>query len=215
MRYFLLFGALVAVAVVGIAGLRGSKSRKPPIYIFADMKRQPKLRPQTSDGFFADGLSSRLPVPGTIPRSAPMHVGNQLVYLWQDCPVTTGRVTGTTNFLETNPVPVTQQLLHRGQQVFNINCAACHSQVGDGNGVPHRINAMPVIGNLHDKRIVELTDGEIFHTISYGKNLMPGYAANIPVMDRWAVIAYVRALQLSWLGDPSDVPAAERANLKQ
>lgn len=213
MRYFLLICALVTVAVVGIAGFRGSKSRKPPLYIFPDMKLQPKLRPQNTDGFFTDGLSSRLPVPGTIARCQPIRVGDQAVYPWEDSPITTGRVTGTTNFIETNPLPVTDELLQRGEQVFNINCAACHSRLGDGNGVPKRIAAMPVVANLHDKRIVELTDGELFNTISYGKNLMPGYAANIPIQDRWAAIAYLRALQLSWLGTERDVPEADRGAL--
>jgi len=215
MRYFLLIFVLIAVAVVGVAGFRGDKSRKPPLEIFPDMKRQPKLRPQTANAFFADGLSSRLPVAGTIPRSQPIHAGNQLVYPWQDSPVTTGFITGTTNFVETNPLPVTDELLQRGEQVFNINCAACHSRLGDGNGVPKRIGAMTVVANLHDKRIVELTDGELFNTISNGKNLMPGYAANVPIQDRWAAIAYLRALQLSRLGSVEDVPEAMREKFKK
>ena len=81
--------------------------------------------------------------------------------------------------METNPLPVTDELLQRGQQVFNINCAACHSKLGDGNGIPKRIGAMAVVANLHDKRIVELPDGELFNTVSYGKGLMQGYAANL------------------------------------
>lgn len=215
MRYFVLILVLVIAAVIGIAGCRGTRFRQPPLYIFPDMERQPKLRPQTADGFFADGLSSRLAVPGTIPRGEPIHVGTQLVYPWQDSPVNTGRVTGTTNFVETNPVPVTAELLQRGQEVFNLNCAACHSRLGDGNGVPKRINAMPVVADLHDKRIVELTDGELFNTVSYGKNLMPGYAGNIGIQDRWAAIAYLRALELSRLGSLEDVPPAERARLEK
>lgn len=215
MRFFLLIFVLVTVAVVGIAGFRGDMSRKPPLEIFPDMKRQPKLRPQTANAFFADGLSSRLPVQGTIARSQPIRVGDQVFYAWQDMPVTTGFVTGTTNFIETNPMPVTDALMQRGEQVFNINCAACHSKLGDGNGVPKRINAMAVVANLHDKRIVELTDGELFNTISNGKNLMPGYAANIPIPDRWAAIAYLRALQLSRLGILADVPESMRGSLKK
>jgi hypothetical protein len=74
---------------------------------------------------------------------------------------------------------------------------------------------MAVVGNLHDKRIVELTDGELFNTISYGKNLMQGYAANLPVQDRWAAIAYLRALQLSRLGTLDEVPEAMRGTLKK
>jgi mono/diheme cytochrome c family protein len=200
---------------VGILGFRGSHFRRPPLYIFPDMERQPKLRPQTANAFFDNGLSSRLPVAGTIARSQPIHVGDKLVYPWQDSPVTTGLVAGTTNFVELNPLPVTDELLHRGQQVFDITCAACHSKVGDGNGTPKRIGAMAVVGNLHDKRIVELADGELFNTISYGKNLMQGYAANLPVQDRWAAVAYLRALQLSRLGALDEVPEAVRGTLRK
>jgi mono/diheme cytochrome c family protein len=160
-------------------------------------------------------MSSRLPVAGTVARSQPIRVGEKQVYPWQDTPLTTGLVTGTTNFVELNPLTVTDELLHRGQQVFDITCAACHSKVGDGNGTPKRIGAMAVVGNLHDKRIVELTDGELFNTISYGKNLMQGYAGTLPIQDRWAAIAYLRALQLSRLGTLDEVPEAARGSLKK
>ncbi len=214
MRYFLLILLLTVLSIIGIAGCRGSKSRRSPLYIFPDMKRQPRLRPQTANGFFEDGRSSRLPVPGTIPRSEPLRVGDQCVYAWQDLPVNTGRIAGTTNFIENLPLPVTAQMLRRGREVFDISCAACHSRLGDGNGVPKRIGAMAVVANLHDKRIVELTDGELFNTISYGKNLMPGYAANIGIQDRWSVVAYLRALQLSQLGTVNDLPAEIRDKLR-
>ncbi|MGO8926879.1 MAG: c-type cytochrome [Limisphaerales bacterium] len=214
MRYFLAILTLCALATVGVLGFRGSHFRKPPLYIFPDMERQPKLRPQTASAFFDNGLSSRLPVAGTVARSQPIRVGEKLIYPWQESPVTTGLVTGTTNFVELNPLPVTDELLQRGEQVFNINCAACHSKLGDGNGTPKRIGAMAVVADLHDKRIVELADGELFHTISYGKNLMQGYAANLPIQDRWAAIAYLRALQLSRLGSLDEVPDALRRTLK-
>ena len=215
MRYFLAIFVLGVLAVVGVLGFRGSHFRKPPVYIFPDMERQPKLRPQTANGFFDNGMSSRLPVAGTVARSQPIQVGDKLVYPWQDSPVATGRVTGTTNFVEVNPLPVTADLLQRGQKVFDINCAACHSKVGDGNGTPKRIGAMAVVANLHDKRIVALTDGELFNTASYGKGLMQGYAGNLTLEDRWAAIAYLRALQLSRLGALDDVPEAARGTLKK
>ena len=215
MRYFLLILALAVVTVVAVAGKRGALSRRPPIEIFPDMVRQPKLRPQTRNNFFPDQFSSQVAVAGTIPRTAPLQVGTNLVYPWQDLPVNTGRITGTTNFLENNPLPVTAELLRRGQERFDIHCAACHTRMGDGNSVAKRIAAMPVVANLHDKRIVELPDGEIFNTISYGKNLMQGYAANLDVGDRWAIIAYLRALQLSRLGLIGDVPEAVRSTLKK
>ncbi len=204
MRYFLLIFALCVLTVVGIAGRRGSLSRRPPIELFPDMNRQPKLRPQTPDAFFADGRSSRLPVPGTIAQEDTHY---------EDLPVNTGRVTGATNFVETIPVPVTATLIARGQQRFNINCSPCHGMQGDGNGVVKKLG-LATVANLHEKRIVELADGEIFNTITYGKNTMGPYGANVTIEDRWAIIAYLRALQLSQLGAIDDVPEPARAALK-
>jgi mono/diheme cytochrome c family protein len=214
MRYFLLIFGVAVLLVMLIAGKRGDLTRNRPLQIFADMKRQLKLRPQTANGFFANGLSSQLPPPGTIAQSQPLNVGGQEVYPFEDAPVNTGRVTGTTNFVELNPFPVTEQLLARGQQRFTIYCSPCHGGLGDGNGITKKIGAMAVVANLHDKRIVELADGEIFNTVSHGKNNMQGYAPQIPVEDRWAVIAYLRALQLSQLGSVDDLSPETRAKLK-
>ena len=215
MRYFLLILGVGVVVVMLIAGKRGDTSRKPPIYIFPDMKRQLKLRPQTANGFFANGLSSQVPPPGTIAQSKPMNVGGKEVYPFEDVPVNTGRVPGTTNFVELSPFPVTAQLLARGQQRFTIYCAPCHGATGEGKGITQKIGAMAVVGNLHDKRMVEMPDGEVFNTISNGKTLMGAYGPQIPVEDRWAIIAYVRALQFSRLGSADDLAPELRANLKK
>lgn len=213
MRHLLLGFALLVVAVVGVAGFRGGLSRRPPIEIFPDMDRQPKLRPQTHSTFFADGLSSRTHLEGTIARSQPIRVGDQAFHPWQDAPVITGREPGTTNYVAHNPLPVSAVLLERGRQRFTINCSPCHGQLADGNGIPRKIGAMGVVGNLHDKRIVQQTDGELFHVISEGRNQMQGYAASIEIPDRWAIVAYVRALQLARLATLEDVPEPARAAL--
>jgi mono/diheme cytochrome c family protein len=205
MRYLLLILALCTVVVMGIAGKRGSLSRRPPIELFPDMNRQPKLRPQTPNAFFENGESSRLPIAGTVAREDH----------YQDLPVNTGHVPGTTNFVPLMPVEVTAKLLARGQQRFNINCSPCHGAQADGNGITRKIGAMAVVANLHDKRIVEMADGEIFNTITYGKNLMGPYGANVVIEDRWAIIAYLRALQLSQLGTVDDVPEQMRSTLKK
>ena len=218
MRYFLLIFGITVLAVVLIAGRRGDISRNRPIQIFPDMKRQLKLRPQTPNSFFANGLSSQLPQPGTIAQEEPLKVGGQSVYSFENVPVNTGRppgtAAGTTNFVELNPVPVTAGLLARGQQRYNIYCAPCHGQTGDGNGITKKIGAMAVVANLHDKAIVIQPDGSLFNTVSWGKGNMQGYAPQISVEDRWAVIAYVRALQLSRLGSVDDLTPELRSKLK-
>lgn len=204
MRYLLLTFVAVVAVVVAIAGFRGSTSRRPPIEIFADMVRQPKQRPQFESEFFGDRRGSRPRPAGTVARGEP----------YEDTPWNTGRLPGTTNFAEVLPAPVTHAMLARGRERFTIHCAPCHGAVADGNGITKKIGAMGVVANLHDRRIVELPDGELFDTISHGKNLMSGYAAQIEIEDRWAIVAYLRALQLSRLGAVEEVPQEWRARLK-
>ncbi|MBU6411809.1 MAG: c-type cytochrome, partial [Verrucomicrobia bacterium] len=167
--------------VVGIAGFRGRMSRRPPIEVFSDMDRQPKLRPQKPDAFFPNGVSSQLPVPGTVARSQPIQTLDGPVYPFEDSPVNTGLVTGTTNFAPADPLPVTMSLLRRGQARFDIYCAPCHGRLGDGNGITKKIGDMTAVADLHDARIVDMADGEIFNTITRGKGLMGAYGPLIPV----------------------------------
>jgi mono/diheme cytochrome c family protein len=216
-----LIGAAIGVAVFGTLGLQGGLMRKPPFELFPDMDRQAKLRPQEPNHFFANGVSSQLPPAGTISRgntddgrNQKIETANGEVYSFEDSPVNTGKISGTTNFIETNPLPVNEALLQRGRERFDIYCAPCHGRLGDGNGITKKIGVMPTVANLHDKRIVELTDGEIFNTVTFGKSTMGAYGPLMPAQDRWAVIAYLRALQLSWLGTKDDLPAAQPATQK-
>lgn len=204
MRYFLAGFILVCLGVVGIAGFRGDKTRKPPIEVFPDMDRQQKLRPQAQAPFFADGMSSRLQVPGTVAREQP----------YEDNAINTGHIPGSTNFVENLPVTVNGTLLARGQQRFNIYCSPCHGSVGDAKGITTKFG-MTIIANLHDQRIVRMADGELFNIITYGKNNMGPYAPQIDIPDRWAVIAYLRALQRSRLATVEDVPEAQLGAFKK
>jgi Cytochrome C oxidase, cbb3-type, subunit III len=215
MRYFLLIFVVCVAAVIGVAGKRGTLSRKTPLYIFPDMKRQLKLRPEAPNDFFENGVSSQLPPVGTVVHGKPTMVAGQAVFPYEDSPVFTGRVTGTTNFVETNPFPVTEQLLKRGQERFNIYCSPCHGREADGNGITKKLGAMPTVANLQDPRIVKFADGEIFWVITNGRNTMGAYGPNVPAEDRWAIISYLRALQLSHLGSVDDLPLEERGNLKK
>ena len=203
MRYFLLFFALAVVTVMGVLGKRGHHFKKPPLEIFTDMDRQPKLRPQQPNLLFANGRSSQEPVPGTVAR------GDR----YENNPVNTARGTNSTNFVAAIPVPVTEQLMARGKQRYDIYCLPCHGPTGDGNGIVKKYG-YATVKSLHDKLVVVQPDGEIFHTITHGKSTMMPYGSQIPIDDRWAIVAYVRALQRSYLGTVEEVPAQLKAGLK-
>ncbi len=214
MRYFLALFALAVLGVIGVLGFRGDTSRQSPrmAEFYPDMLTQPKLRPQTTTKFagFADGASSRLFPAGTVAQT----VGFRDNTTYKDDPYNTGKVGTGTNFVEVNPVPVTAELVRRGQDRFNIYCQPCHGAQADAvGGIVKKLGATTV-ANLQDARIVKMPDGEIFNTISNGKNTMMPYAGNVPVADRWAIVAYVRALQLSRLGAKDDVPAPVLEKLK-
>src|SRR5271163_4944606 len=135
MRYLLysiLLIVAIAAAVFTIVGIPGHLSRKPPLEVFPDMDRQAKLRPEKPFNFFTNGLSSQLPPAGTVARSAPIETANGEVYSYQDVSFNTGHITGTTNFVEINPLVVNAVLLQRGREQFNIYCTPCHGGLGDG-----------------------------------------------------------------------------------
>ena len=218
MRYFLLIFAIAVVLVMTIAGKRGDMTRRSPIEVFPDMDRQLKLRPMQPNSFFANNVSSQPHPAGTIARSTPIQTAKGPVMPYEDNAVNTGRVTGSTsvpgvtNYVEFNPLAINTTLIERGRQRFTINCSPCHGQLGDGNGITKKLG-MTVVANMHDKRIVQMTDGELFFIASNGRGQMQGYAAQLDVQDRWAIVAYVRALQLARLGNIDDVPEPHRATL--
>ena len=142
-------------------------------------------------------------------------VNGRPVYPYEDAPVNTGRVAGKTNFVETGPLPITRELLNRGQERYQIYCMPCHGPAGDGKGITGKYG-MISMANFHDERLVKMGDGEIFNTLSNGKlPLMPAYGAIVPVEDRWAIISYMRALQRSQLATVEDVPEAKRGQFKK
>jgi hypothetical protein len=196
----ILSALLLAAAALGLAGCEGRTSRMPPIQVWPDMKHQPKFLPQQENPFFSDLRADRMPVADTVARGA----------LWEDDALHTG-ISGD-QFIGRNPLPVDRKLLELGRVKFNTYCAPCHDQTGSGQGtVPKRATWLPT--NLHEARVVAMNDGEIFNIISHGRRSMPPYHNQIAAEDRWAVVAYVRALQRT-ITTMEDVPENDRAQVR-
>lgn len=166
-----------------------------------EMYNQPKYKPQAASDFFPDGRAARPPVEGTIARGD----------LRDDAHLYTGKVDG--KLATTFPFPVTRAVLERGQQRYNIYCAPCHDPAGTGNGMIVR-RGLKQPPSLHDERLRNAPPGHFFDVITNGLGAMYGYPAQISPEDRWAVIAYIRALQLSQRATPADVPPAELEKLR-
>jgi len=192
---------LLGIAAVALVGCAGGPQRQPPIFVFPDMRNQGKYKPQTDRPFFSDHRASRMPVAGTVP----------LGQLKEDEPYFTG--VANNQYVGRNPEKITAELLTNGQHKFNTYCSPCHDQTGHGRGLVGK-NAIWIASNLHEDRIVQYNDGEIYNVISHGRRSMPGYKNQIVEADRWAIVAYVRALQRATLGTVDEVPADQRSLLK-
>src|SRR3982750_2768076 len=217
LRGFLLISLLLTIAAVAVLGFRGEKTTNEPWEIFPDMVRQMKVRAQSPLNFFADGRGPRMPVNGTVPigyeMPKPQAAGAEAIprgFSVGTDYIDTGKMGN--NWGTGIPIPVTPQLLQRGRDRFNITCAMCHGATATGNGITKSYGLATVV-TLQDDRIRKMADGEIFNTITNGKNTMLAYGPNIPVQDRWAIIAYLRALQRSQGASVVDVPMEHRSDL--
>lgn len=216
MKYFFLSYIFVIAIVVSAFGFRGSKSELPPIEVFQDMDHQAKVKYQASSEFFADGRGARLPVKGTVPMgfdipakaavdgAEPPRVGftNGLSYY------DTGKIgdfygDGLPAEITGNPAVFNEDFIKRGEQRYNINCAICHGTSGNGKGVTSKYGILTAFNFMQAGATdpanagAYRADGAIFDVITNGKGLMGSYGGNITVRDRWAIVAYIRAMQLA------------------
>jgi len=159
-----------------------------------DMHDQPRFKPLGSTDQFADGRQSRAPVAGTVARGE----------LREDAHLYQGRVDGRP--ARTFPFPVTMEVMRRGRDRYDIFCAPCHDRLGSGQGMVVR-RGLSQPASFHVDRLRAVEHGYLFDVISNGFGRMSGYAAQIAPEDRWAIVAYVRALQYSRNATLSDVPA--------
>jgi mono/diheme cytochrome c family protein len=241
----LLLAACAAGSLLG-AGCQGDREDKPPRQFFPDLDDQQKWKPQEKSGFFADGRTMRQPVAGTVPFGREPWAVDAAQHPWaaefmqqrddllrEDRALYEGLAADGKTYLEKIPVPVTMDLLKRGQNRFNIYCSVCHGYMGDGKGtVGVQFAITPA--NFHDPKYSTpdpkspdplWADGYVFHVARHGVNravagapanlTMPGYAHALTERDTWAVVAYIRALQASQEGKLEDAPEAQRRAIEE
>lgn len=178
--------AVIALAVI-LSSCRGQLSEEEPVHPNMNMDQQERFEPQEKNEFFSDNRAMRKPVEGTIAR------GN----LKEDKALYQG-INKDSSFVDDIPVDVTKSFIYRGKDQYEVFCTPCHGITGDGNGIIMANNYGYVPApSFHLERLREQSDGYIYSTISNGIRNMPSYATQIPVKDRWAIVAYVRALQKS------------------
>ncbi len=193
----------LAGAALLLGACRGEVHGEPPIVVEQNMYAQERVDPQSYAHFFPDRAGMRPVVEGTVPEER----------FEDDEAVATGvRIDGS-GYVMTVPEAVIARagglgpLTRRGRERYDIYCAPCHGRTGDGKGMVARVpQSFPPLPNFSDPRIQKAPDGQLYATIKNGVRIMPPYAAQIPVDDRWAIVAYMRALELSQLaqaGGPS------------
>jgi len=203
-----ILAALALVPLALVAKARTTVSKKPRIHLIYDMDNQPKFKAQAASPLFADGRAMRPQVPGTVARGT----------LVEDERVATGR--DKEGWVMAIPVPVTRELLLRGQERYGIFCAPCHGLSGYGDGVVSRRaerleeGTWTPAASFHTDTARNRPAGYIYNAIANGVRTMPPYGALIPVEDRWAIVAYVRALQRSQHATLADVPPELRQELQ-
>jgi mono/diheme cytochrome c family protein len=197
-----------------IARARAVNSPEPRIHYVLDMDNQPKFRAQAANPLFADGRAQRPPIEGTVAWGSDDP--DPMFHLGLDGDQLTGRFP--------DQVTVDLALMQRGQERFNIYCQPCHGLAGYGDGIVNK-RAMQLLAtgtkgtawvqpkSLHELAIVEQPIGQLFNTITNGVRNMPAYGPQIPVHDRWAIVAYVKALQMSQDIPRADIPRDQQSQL--
>lgn len=218
----LILGGLISVALSWVplalvAKARGTHSRETRIHIIQDMDNQYKFKPQKVNPLFADGRAERPPVDGTVARGE----------LRDDDHYDRGITNGAWATEFPPQITVNQALLERGRERYGIYCAACHGYSGYGNGMvqqrvseigpkePDSVSTWVQPSSLHVEPQLSRPVGHIYNTITNGIRTMNAYGHSVPTADRWAITAYVKALQRSQNAKIDDVPVDQRAKILQ
>ena len=182
--------------------LQETPSEKPPVHLNPNMDDQPKYEAMEESQFWTDHASMRKPVEGTIARGQ-LHADRRYFEGKNE----------DGSLVKKSPLRISEELLKRGQERFNIYCSPCHSRIGDGQGIIIKKGFLPA-PSFHIDRLREVEDGHFFDVITHGIRNMPSYRYQVPVADRWAIVAYIRALQRSQNASAKDIPENIRKTLK-
>lgn len=186
---------IASVALLALVGLAGCRQ---------DMHDQPRFKPLAKSDFYADMRSARPLVEGTVARGQ----------LHEDTYFYTGMIGNSNTPGDYMPFPVTTDVLARGRERFNIYCSPCHSRLGDGQGIVPSRGFAKIPPSFHIPRLQKAPLGYFYDVITHGFGIMPDYSAQIQPKDRWAIVAYVRALQLSQNAPATDIPAGQQVPSK-
>ena len=200
MRFYIIILLFIAL------GCRGMPSKKPPIHLNPNMDNTERFDPQEENKFFKNNMSMRMPVDGTIAKG----------YLKEDNVYYKGKKSNG-DYLEKIPdqIEVNFDFIKRGQQRFNIYCSACHGMIGDGNGLVAQSDKYSLIPtSMYTDYLYDKEDGYLFDVITNGIRNMPSYSYQINEIDRWAIVSYIRSLQMSRISDPSIIPSKILEDLK-
>jgi len=186
----------IMMSVIWLAtGCQGLPSKRSPIHLNPNMDSTERYNPQAESGFFVDARTMRPPVEGTVAQGE----------LNADDSYYRGLTVGGEPIPKI-PVPLTAEMLDRGEERFDIFCAPCHGRVGDGQGIITQYEYPIPPPSFHQETIRQMADGYLYQVITDGVRNMPSYKHQIPVQDRWAIVAYLRALQRSQYAREEDLP---------
>jgi mono/diheme cytochrome c family protein len=194
--------AALLVLFAALAGCRGGVSEDPPVHVFGDMDWQQKYQWGEASPLFPDGRAMRPLVDGTVAQG----------HLDEDDAFYRGK-NEKGEYVARVPQEVTEKLIRRGQERFNIYCAPCHDQSGSGRGMVVQRGFPPPV-DLSSDRVRTMPDGQIFDTITNGVRNMPSYRKQVPVEDRWAIVTWVRVIGRSQHATIDDVPTEKRGQIE-
>jgi mono/diheme cytochrome c family protein len=218
MRWVFVSVGLVTAAIVSLMGTRGTVNSRRPLMLIDDMDFQPRYDAQASSPFFPDRRAMRTPPIGTVPFGGADYESDagsprqNPDFLRDDDAFYRGKQGSA--WVAQNPLKLDIALLRRGQERYTIYCAMCHGATGTGNGIMTQYGLVGV-ASITDELHRLMSDGEYFNVISNGKGRMTAYAPQIKVRDRWAIVAYIRALMRSQSATLPDVPESLRGELNR